>query len=338
MEEFLTTYEAIYTGAEVDKKEADRYEDYIRYIERTDKEEEEKYWRNYLDGVTQNTLLPFIANTLDRNKGVGAYHETSLIFDTTLATQFRSFAQRNRITLNTVIQGVWAYLLHHYTGNKNIVYGIIVSGRPDDLSGVEQRVGMYINTLPFHSVQQEDQGVMEWLKGIQSQQVNSRQYQHTPFSKVQAWSGVQGDLFDTLLTFENYPVGEVIKAKQWALRVANVDMEDHTNYPLSIVIGSGDIIQIRFSYNSALLEEVYVNEIKNHFENLLLQVLKNSDKKISELNLLNAFEREQLLVTFNDTTTGFKMDKTVVDLIGAQVIKSPNATALVFNDEQLSYQ
>jgi amino acid adenylation domain-containing protein/non-ribosomal peptide synthase protein (TIGR01720 family) len=338
MEEFLTTYEAIYTGAEVDKKEADRYEDYIRYIERTDKEEEEKYWRNYLDGVTQNTLLPFIANTLDRNKGVGAYHETSIIFDAALATQFRSFAQRNRITLNTLIQGVWAYLLHHYTGNKNVVYGIIVSGRPDDLSGVEQRVGMYINTLPFHSVQQEDQGIMEWLQGIQSQQVNSRQYQHTPFSKVQAWSGVQGDLFDTLLTFENYPVGEVIKAKQWALRVANVDMEDHTNYPLSIVIGSGDIIQIRFSYNSALLEEVYVNEIKNHFENLLLQVLENSHKKISELNLLTTFEREQLLVTFNDTTTGFKMDKTVVDLIEAQVIKSPDATALVFNDEQFSYQ
>ena len=80
------------------------------------------------------------------------------------------------------MQGVWSYLLHRYTGNNDIVYGVIVSGRPDDLPGVEQRVGMYINTLPLHSTIQEEHGIAQWLQELQKQQVSSRQYQYTPLA------------------------------------------------------------------------------------------------------------------------------------------------------------
>ena len=117
------------------------------------------------------------------------------------------------------MQGVWSFLLHHYTGNSEIVYGVIVSGRPDDLAHVEHRVGMYINTLPLHSMLKEGEGIVEWLEGIQQGQVASRHYQHTGLSRIQKWAGVQGDLFDTIVVFENYPVSEVLSSRQWGLRV-----------------------------------------------------------------------------------------------------------------------
>ena len=338
MEEFLSTYELLRPGGEAVIIEEDRYEDYIRYLERNDKEQEEKYWRNYLRGIEQNTLLPFIGTTAGRNKGLGDYASLSLLLDAVTTTKIQGYAQRHHLTINTIMQGVWAFLLHRYTGNKNIVYGIIVSGRPDDLPGVEQRVGMYINTLPLHSAIKEGQGIVEWLQGIQAEQVNSRQYQYTPLHVVQGWSGVKGDLFDTMLAFENYPVSKVISSKQWALEVGNVKMQEQTNYPLSINIGSADLINILFSYNTLLLEAVYVNEIRGHFENVLLQLIETEVGGINDISLLTSAAQQRLLVDFNNTKVDYPTDKTLVDLFEEQVAKTPDSIAVVLEEQQFTYR
>lgn len=161
MEEFLSTYETYNSGKEPVKKEVDKFEDYIRYIERGSKERQEKYWRNYMKGIEQSTLLPFIGATADRTKGKGEYETEVLHLDEETTALIEEFAQKNRLTINTVMQGVWSFLLHHYTGNENITYGAIVSGRPDDLPGVEQRVGLYINTLPLHSILKDDKRLIK---------------------------------------------------------------------------------------------------------------------------------------------------------------------------------
>ena len=82
---------------------------------------------------------------------MGAYKSVFLQVDAAVNSEIQSYAQRHRLTVNTVMQGVWSYLLHRYTGSNDMVYGVVVSGRPDDLPGVEKRVGMYINTLPLHA-------------------------------------------------------------------------------------------------------------------------------------------------------------------------------------------
>jgi hypothetical protein len=260
VQEFLTIYEVLQAGQQVVIEEEDRYEDYIRYIERSDKEPEEKYWKAYLQGVEHSTLLPFIGSTAERTKGMGVYQCEYLGLDAALTEKIQGYAQRHSLTVNTLMQGVWAYLLHRYTGNSHVVYGVVVSGRPDDLIGVEQRIGMYINTLPLHSRLQEEVSVVEWLQSLQQGQVESRQYQHTALSDIQKWTGVMGDWFDTLLTFENYPVSQVLSSRKWSLQVEQVQMQEQTNYPLSVIIGSGEQINIQFSYNSVLLQEAYVRQ------------------------------------------------------------------------------
>ncbi len=338
MEEFLTIYEAHNSGTEIMPVPEDRYEDYIRYIERSDKELEEDYWRKYLGSIEHNTLLPFVNSTAERNKGGGIYQSTEINLLGSTAKSINNFAQRNRLTLNTIMQGVWAYLLHQYTGSKEVVYGIIVSGRPDDLSGVERRVGMYINTLPFRTSINEADEIVEWLRSIQSEQLNSRQYQHTPFSVVQGWSGVQGDLFDTLLTFENYPFNKIFTTKQWALSVSNVQVNDHTNYPLSIVISSSEVIHIKFSYNAAILNELFVKEIRDHFENVLLQIISNQKNNLSELTLLTTAEEQQLFTEFNHAQIDAEYKGTVVDLFKEQAVKMPDSIAVIFNDSHLTFK
>ncbi|MEO7584343.1 MAG: amino acid adenylation domain-containing protein, partial [Ferruginibacter sp.] len=335
--EFLNTYELLKSGEEVIIGEEDRFEDYIRYIERIDKGLEELYWRNYLSGLEQSTLLPFIGATTDRNKGLGIYQSLLLDIDSVTTTHIQRFAQQNRLTVNTLIQGVWAYLLHRYTGSNRIVYGVIVSGRPDSLPGVEMRVGMFINTVPLHSMLDEGKTIVEWLKQLQDEQVSSRQYQHTPLQEIQQWTGIPGDMFDSIVVFENYPVSKLIATKQWKLQVENVQLTEQTNYPLCILVHNTDEINIRFSYNSRLLQEEYVQQIRSHFNHVLLQLIQFPGAYTGDIKLLTDTEKHRLLVDFNDTSTADQNQQTIVALFEEQVAKTPDAIAVQFEEEQVSY-
>ena len=147
--EFLNTYDLLIAGQPVPEVEEDRYEDYIRYLERKDKDAEEQYWRNYLQEISQGTLLPFIRTTAERTRGRGKYEALSLRLDEAATARIQGYVRSQRLTLNTLMQGVWAFLLHNYTGNPEVLYGVVVSGRPDELPGVEQQVGIVYQYASF---------------------------------------------------------------------------------------------------------------------------------------------------------------------------------------------
>ncbi|GEO12155.1 non-ribosomal peptide synthetase [Segetibacter aerophilus] len=338
MEEFLSMYELLVAGKPIKLKGEDLYEEYIRYIERKDKRQAEQYWRDYLKGVQQSTLLPFINTTNERTKGVGLYKSLSIDIPSAATEKIQNFAKENRLTVNTIIQGVWSILLHRYTGSNNVVYGVIVSGRPDDLPAVERRVGMYINTLPLHSSLNNTTNIVEWLQEQQADQVKSREHQYTPLHETQRLTGVQGDLFDTLLVFENYPVSKIISAQKWSLHFDNVEMREQTNYPLTIVVNSAEQINVKFSYNDQVLDEAYVAQIRDQFEHVLLQVAGDKINDISEIKVNTPGQEQHLLFEFNNTRVLYPQDKTIIDLFEEQVEKAPKMVAVVFEQKQLTYK
>lgn len=118
-------------------------------------------------------MLPFIGTTAERNKGIGLYKSMYLSITPEITAEIEKYGQRHRVTMNTIMQGIWAYLLHCYTGSNEVVYGVIVSGRPDNLSGVERKVGMFINTLPLHAGFRDEEQVISWLQNLQEEQVAS---------------------------------------------------------------------------------------------------------------------------------------------------------------------
>ena len=339
MEEFLTTYDALVTGNVAAAVEMDRYEDYIRYIERGNKEEEEEYWRNYLKNVTGNTLLPFINSGNERTKGAGEYKTLSVVMDGADARLVQNFAQQNRITLNTLMQGVWAYLLHQYSGSENVVYGVIVSGRPEDLPLVEKRVGLYINAIPLFTHINANNNIVEWLQGLQHEQVASRKYQYTPLSDIQRWTGIQGDLFDNLLVFDNYPVSKIVADRKWSLQVEHTELHEQNNYPLSIVIiNNPDQVVIQFLYNATLINEAYAAAMGRHFQHVLIQVVSKAAINMGDLSILTSYEEEQLLTQFSNPVTASITSNNFNQLFEAQVLKAPGSIALVYKENQLTYQ
>lgn len=337
IEEFLSNYDRLSNGEKLVIAKEDRYEDYIRYIERSDKEDQQEFWRQYLEGISEPTLLPFIATNAERTKGLGKYETISLTLSTDDTNNVRQYAQNNRLTTNTIIQGVWALLLHHYTNQNNVVYGVIESGRPDDFDGVEQRVGMYINTLPFHAYVENEADAAKWLHNIQQQQLSSRKYQHTALQDIQSWVGIQGDFFDSLLVFLNYPVSKIVKSGKWKLQVENFHLNEQNNFPLTITASNNEVLNIAFTYNADLIEGRYINSLKDHFNYVLLQLVADDQVNVGNINLLTAAEKQQLLVEFNNTSV-VGSNENIVSRFEKQVVKTPTALALVFAEQELSFE
>ncbi|MES2732925.1 MAG: amino acid adenylation domain-containing protein [Bacteroidota bacterium] len=332
MGEWLRNYECLVAGEKFPTRQEDKYADFIDYLKARDSRADDQFWQQYLSGLSGPTFLPFVASTEERNKGGTIYRKETLRLDASVTAAIRDFTQRNRLTVNTLMQGAWALLLANYTQSKDVVYGVIVSGRPADLAGAEQRVGLYINTIPLRATIDEAAGIVDWLQALQQNQTVCRDYQHSSLAAIQ-----QGqDLFDTLMIVENYPLGEVL-TQDWSLQVENVQMEEQTNYLLSIIVNLGKTITIDFSYNAALLQEPEVKMIKGHFEHLLPQLTSQSQAKMSEIEVLTEPEKYQLLTEFTNTAAAYPIDKTIVDLLEAQVARTPTQVAVVFEGQALTY-
>lgn len=338
LNKFLQAYEIIVSGRQLPVTEEDRYEDYIRYISTHNKEEEESFWRGYMRGLETATLLPFVDLTSYRNKGIGLYQDAYLRLNSSLTEKIKSFGQRHHLTINTIIQGVWSYLLHCYTGNSNIAYGVTVAGRPENLKGVEHRIGLYINTLPLHSGNPRGRNKIEWLRSIQTGQIECRECQYTPLYNIQRWTSIPGDLFDSIVVFENYPVGEAISVAPDAMSINKVNVREQTNYPLSISVAIAAELSISFSYNTNLLEEGYINLIRGHFEHVLLQVINESKIGVNDIVLLTEMEKKHIHGVFNNTQTKYHVAKTLVDLFVEQVRDKPQQIAVEFQHEKLTYK
>jgi len=339
--ELLQQYEYEVKGGTLKKAAEDKYGDYIHYIESRDKWKEQEYWRRYMEGVETATLLPFIKTGSNRNKGVGQYREQQLELDRHTTLRITETAKRYGITVNTLMQGVWALLLHKYTGLQNIVYGVSVSGRPAGLADVEQRAGLYINTLPLHTRFEKDTEISSWLQQIQQSQVQSREYEYTSLNKIQALTGITGDLFDSLLVFDNYPVSEALKAgeNKWSLKTAGVKLLEQTNFPLDILAAlSKEKTTVTFNYNTALLDDIYMRQLAGHFESVLLQLLGEGQLLLGSITLLTSEEAQALKAFSAGPVVSWPEDQTLAGLFSQQAAASPEAVAIEFEGSAFTYR
>jgi len=339
MGKFLLLYRGYAMGQAMPAGKEDRFEDYIKYIHRLDPYKADSFWREYLKDQTSPALLPFITSYKERNSGNGTYHQISLEVGAAETSILKAFSQQHQLTINTLVQGAWALLLSEYCGQQDVVYGVSVSGRPADLPGMEQRIGLYINMLPLRSKVPAEMGVVEWLTELQSGHSIAREYQYGSLRKLQQrYTAITGDWFDSMIAFENYPISETLteeKATGGGFEARGISTTEHTNYPLTITVSSGDSIHVQFNYNSDLLSDEYAHRIKGHFGRVLTEIGFAAQKKTGELSLLTA-EEETTLEGFNRTELEVS-DKTLVELFEEQAGRTPDAVAALYEGQTMTY-
>lgn len=335
--EVLSAYKAYVNGEQPAERPVDQYEDYIKFISSIDPYKEKQFWKEYLAGFEEPALLPFTANTGDRNKGVGTFREQTLALGETWTSRIEQYVQSAHITVSTFIQGIWAILLSKYSGKDDIVFGVTVSGRPAETK-YDNKVGLYINTLPFRARFIPDLRISDWLMDSQRMHVKAREYQYASLTNIRKWNKLSGDIFDSILVFRNYPLMGGGGSRERTLAIGNVHVEENNNYLLSIEVNLNSRITVDFKYNTALLATADVEMIKGHFEHALKQVTETPDARLSDINILTPAEEQYLLVDLNATAKAYPQGKTFVQLFEAQAQQTPDRPALTFGGKSLTYK
>ena len=341
--EVFRFYEAYCSGEQLELAQPRPYRDYIQWLQAQDKTAAETYWRKRLAGFTSPTSLGIATSASGLHPSSNNYAEQEICLTAETTSELERLARQQQVTLNTVVQGAWAILLSRYSGESDVVFGATVSGRPAELAGVEQMVGLFINSLPVRVRMRGELGLGEWLQELQREQAEMRQYEYSPLVEVQGWSDVERGvpLFESLFAFENYPVeqlatgavesvGRVRHEQVWAM--------ERTNYPLTLIAAPGRKLVVKVLYEEQRLGREAIARLLGHLEQLLESMANRAEQQLSELRLLTRAEEEQLLVEWNATESEYPREQNIAGLFEQQVALTPEAIAVVHEGEQLSYR
>ncbi|MGA9380654.1 MAG: amino acid adenylation domain-containing protein, partial [Phormidium sp.] len=238
------------------------------------------------------------------------------------------------------MQATWALLLSRYSGETDVVFGATVSGRPAAIARVESMVGLFINTLPMRVQISRETKLLELLQNIQTQLVESEQYSYSSLIEIQAQSEVprNSSLFQSILVFENYPVENVLVEDQGNFALANFQAVEQTNYPLTVVVALGERLWVKVSYDANRFDDGSISRMLGHFQTMLSAIVSNPEQPLWELPILSKTEKQQLWGERNNTHEEYQVDKCLHQWFEEQVEKTPEAVALVCEQQQLTYR
>src|SRR5579864_3460109 len=344
LNELLSLYVSYRRGEQLDLPAPRPYRDYIAWLAKQDVKKAEEYWRSLLKGFSRPTPLEIERKSGEKLKSAEAHTadgwEREIEVSPDLLRRLQEVGRKQRLTLNTIVQGAWAILLSKYSGLGDVVYGATVSGRPAELQGADEMVGLFINTLPARVRVRPDELLADLLKQIQDQQLETRQYEYSRLVDVQTWSEVErgSSLFDTIFVFENYPVKKLSSDASGSLKIDNVTFNQRTNYSLTFAAGLGTSLVLRILYDPRKYSGDSINHVLRHLTNLLEEFAKGPDRQINEIDILSAEEREQILRTWNETRTEYPGNTNVARLFEDQAEKNGEGIAVVGDSERLSYR
>ena len=310
------------------------YRSFLAWQANQDHDAAEAAWHEVLDGVEEPTYLGAEAPTGTSERDVVEFR----VSESVTASLGRA-AQRLGVTVSTLVQGTWGMLLGQLTGREDVVFGTTVAGRPAHLPGVETMVGLFINTLPVRVRWDPATPVSSLLTRLQQDQNHVLDHQHIRLSDIHRLVG-QTALFDTLLVFENYPFDSVaLSLPGTGLSVTDLRGDDASHYPMSVVVVPGAAMRFRLGFRSDVFDRSTVVSLTGRLERLLEAVAADPGCRVGAVDLLEPSERERLLVEWNNTTDPDQSPEavSVPELFALQVERVPEATAVVFGDQSLTY-
>nr|WP_150149854.1 non-ribosomal peptide synthase/polyketide synthase [Bacillus swezeyi] len=338
--ELFRIYHRKAAGQQHQLEEARPYSDYIRWLEEQDKEAGKVYWKKYLSGFAEKSQISVLGN----KSGNGEYHrkETEIEFSTELTSQITQLANRNSVTFHTVLQSIWGILLAKYNQMEDVVFGTVISGRDANVAGIEKMVGLFINTIPTRIKMEKNKSFRDIIKKVQEEALESGKYNYMNLSEVQALSELKRDLLDHVMIFENYAVDksafESVEKGGSEFVFEEIHTEEQTNYGFNIVAVPGDRLVIKFTYDGNAYHDQVINNIKEHLQHVMEQVVRNEDQTLNDITILSEKERNRLLYELNETKRDYPKDKTIHQLFEEQAERTPELPAVVSDNDKLTYR
>ncbi len=297
-----------------------------------------EYWKNQLRG-----RLPVLELPTDHPHPVASSSPAAtktVPLPPELARQVKALSQREGATLFMTLLAAFQVLLHRYTGEDDIVTGSVVAGRSQ--VALEKLVGFFVNTLVLRGNLAGDPTFREVLARAQETTLEALANQDLPFARLveelrPERTPSRNPLFNVMFVLQNMPP-KPAHLPGLTLQPHPVDSVT-AKFDLTLFMEeTADGLRAIAEYNADIFESETITRLLGHFQMLLEGIVKNPDQKISDLPLLTAGERQQLLVDWTRTETPYPRDRTIAALFEEQVQKTPDAIALLCAGRKLTYR
>ncbi|HHK4364328.1 TPA: pyoverdine non-ribosomal peptide synthetase/polyketide synthase PvdL, partial [Pseudomonas aeruginosa] len=345
MNDFFEIYGALGEGRPANLPTPPRYRDYIAWLQRQDLEQSRRWWSESLRGFERPTLVPSDRPFLREHAGESGgmiVGDRYTRLDAADGARLRELAQRYQLTVNTFAQAAWALTLRRFSGERDVLFGVTVAGRPVGMPEMQRTVGLFINSIPLR-VQMPAAGqrctVREWLNRLFERNLELREHEHLPLVAIQESSELpKGQpLFDSLFVFENAPVEVSVLDRAQSLNASSDSGRTHTNFPLTVVCYPGDDLGLHLSYDQRYFEAPTVERLLGEFKRLLLALADGFHGELEALPLLGEDERDFLLDGCNRSARDYPLEQGYVRLFEAQVAAHPQRIAASCLEQRWSY-
>ncbi|MBV9689957.1 MAG: amino acid adenylation domain-containing protein [Ktedonobacteraceae bacterium] len=330
LDEVFDLYEAFRMGTGLTLPPVCPYHDYVAWLQMQDLTADEPFWRQFLDGFTAPTSLPAdrdLESTLDS----GASHdEQNITLSLDTRQSLRQLADQYQLTLNTLFQGAWAFVLSRRSGQADVVFGAIRSCRRGTIEGAESMVGLFLNMLPVRVQIKNDVSVIPWLRELRAQGVAVRNHQLTPLIQVQQWSRVPKGMpiFESIFVFENRTLQSTMRMQGGPWLQRDLSVRRKPNYPLALYVFGEQEILVTCIYDKQRFAPITIIYLLEHVQSVLEAMINNPYKCLEQLPMMAEAERQQVLITWNATQQEYPHESCIHHLVEAQAARIPDSLAI----------
>ncbi|WP_329045090.1 amino acid adenylation domain-containing protein [Amycolatopsis sp. NBC_01488] len=309
------------------------YSAYLGWLGRQNRTDAIEAWRSALAGLDEPALV--VPDTGERTAALPSRIVTELPAGLTAALDRE--ARARRLTLNTIVQGVWGLLLSNRLGRRDVVFGATVSVRPAEVPGVEDVVGLLVTTVPVRVTVDPGEPLARMFTRIQRQQSALIAHHHLGLANIQRAVGL-GDLFDTVIVFESQPAGE--PEVFGALRATALPDDSESgvmHYPLSLAVHPGEQMSLHLSFRADLIDRDAVDRLAAGLVSVMETVAEDPDRVAGRLERTPVGTGARLAGA--DSPTVRPVPRTTLpELFQEQAARTPGATAVVHKGHTLTYR
>ncbi len=341
LKEVFSGYETIHRHQTPDTTTATPFREYIAWLKQQDEEAAQAFWSTYLHGVSVPTCLPATAGSSPAHTVRQTHGRHDVHLTQATSTALTSLARRSGLTLNTLVLGAWVLLVSRYSGEQDVVVGTTVSGRPTELVGVEEMIGLFINTLPVRVQLAPTQPLIPWLKHLQAQQVKLRQFEYSRLVDIQRWAGIAKDrsLFESIFVYENFPLDASVQEPNKTLQIHDAYYDTHSHYPLAVLAMPGPCLQILAINDRDRFSDTAIADMLEHYVTLLQAIAAEPERPLAKLSILSSSQRHRLVTQSRQPHTPSRWQgRCLHELFTVQAQQTPDRVAVVHHDRHLTYQ
>ncbi|CAH8769907.1 non-ribosomal peptide synthetase/type I polyketide synthase [Paenibacillus dendritiformis] len=343
LKEWLNAYRMLAQGMKPELRRKPPFKQFVASLQQQDKKKQESYWSRYLHEL-QTKPIPLSRSGASAEKASIAVHTEKR--SGTYVADLHRFVRTAQVTQAALFYTAWGILLQHYTNSDDVLFGITVSGRNTSIPGMEDMVGLFINTLPLRMKAGPEHGLPDLLADVNRSIQAHEDHAGTSLTNIKGYGGMraEGVPFDSLLVVENYPLDKAVTSAEGPLAITSHYIEEETEFDLTVRITAADELEMTFAYNERAHRSDTVAKLASHYLYIIEQIIQTStqvtayhETRLQDIGILTAEEREQIR-HFNLTTASYPREKTIHELFEEQVRLAPEGTAVTDERRSITYR